>query len=337
MFLSSCHAKLLSYQFASSLLVQESPGTPGPGGALYGMAQEGGYDGCGGHGYEGCGVVFSARPKSTFCGTALCAWTVSATYAFRGITSGDGDNPYMGRVAFDQAGNIYGTTPNDGTYGGGTAFELTHTGGGWTETILHQFGNTGDGSRPLHSVVLDSAGNAYGTTSGGGEYGYGSVFQLVHSGSGWTENVLYNFAGDIGNAPSNGVILDPAGNLYGATMQSRSSGPVIFELSPSGGSWQLSVLYTLPGGDNILGNMVFDSQGNLYGVTEGGGAFGPGMIFKLTPSGGGWNFTDLYDFTGGNDGGNPSGDLTMDASGTLYGTTQNDGVGYSGTVWKLAP
>ena len=174
--------------------------TFGRGGALYGTASQGGYDGCGVHGYIGCGIVFSLRPQSTFCNSALCAWIETTTYAFQGVTTPDGDNPLYGEVAFDAAGNIYGTTQNDGAYGYGTAYELTRSGDTWTETVLHSFGAPGDGQYPDHNVVLDSAGNVYGTTYSGGASGAGTVFQLVPSGSGWTENILASFDGqdDIG-------------------------------------------------------------------------------------------------------------------------------------------
>ena len=311
------------------------------GGALYGTTTEGGYLGCGAHGYVGCGVVFSLRPQSTFCRSVLCPWNEAPLYAFQGITSGDGDNPLYGAPAFDQAGNIYGTTPNDGSYGGGTVFELTRSGDTWTESILHQFGAAGDGSRPEHGVVLDSFGNLYGTTYSGGTFGAGTVFQLVPSGSGWTENVLANFRGDddIGGSPQAGLIIDQGGNLYGATSIASAFDGVVFELSPSGGGWQFTVLhrFTVGNQSGVVGNLVFDSQGNLYGATWGDGVGLNGMLFKLTPTGDGWNLTDLHDFLYRDDGGQPSGDLAIDASGNIYGTTENGGHGNFGTVWKYTP
>ena len=183
-------------------------------GALYGATTAGGYLGCASHGYYGCGVVFAARPPQTICRSSFCPWTVSPVYSFHG--TGDGDNPYYGELVFDQAGNLYGTTYNDGLYGGGTVFELTHSGSGWMETILHNFGAPGDGSEPLHSVVLDTAGNVYGTTYQGGPDNAGTVFQLVPSGASWTENILASFSstGAIGGGPFAGLIIDQAGNLF---------------------------------------------------------------------------------------------------------------------------
>ncbi len=312
-----------------------------PGGALYGQTVEGGYSGCGAHGYNGCGTVFSIRPQSTFCKTVLCPWTEAPAYDFQGITSAGGDNPLYGELTFDAAGNIYGTTLNDGIYGGGTAFMLTRSGGTWTETVLHSFGATGDGSEPFHGLTLDSSGNIYGTTYSGGMFGAGTVFQLVPNGSGWTENILANFniSGDVGGAPQAGLIIDQAGNLYGATSIAADFDGVVFELSRSGSGWQFSVLhrFSVRNQAGVVGNMVFDTQGSLYGATFGDGTGGNGMLFKLTPTGNGWNFTDLHDFLTLDDGAEPSGDLAIDGSGNIYGTTQYGGNNYDGTVWKYTP
>ena len=101
----------------------------------------------------------------------------------------------------------------------------------------------------------------------------------------------------------------------------------------------MSVLYQFAPAnlEGVVGNMVMDSMGNLYGTTAGIGAFQAGMIFKLSPGSGGWTFTDLHDFSG-SDGAEPTGDLTMDAAGNLYGTTSQGGVfNQYGVVWKLTP
>lgn len=312
-----------------------------PGGALYGTTIQGGYDGCSSMGHTGCGVVFSVRPQSTFCRTVFCYWLETPAYAFHGGDNGDGAFPLYGKLAFDQAGNIYGTTWFGGAYGGGTLYELSRSNGTWTETILHNFGASGDGSEPLHNVILDSAGNLYGTTQSGGVSGGGTVFQLVPSGSGWTENIIANFSlnSPLGGAPQAGLTIDQAGNLYGATGIGSGSAGTAFELSPSGSGWQMTLLHQFPGGNQygVVGNMVLDSQGDLFGTTFGGGPYLAGTIFKLTPSGSGWTYTDLYDFTNGDDGAAPTGDSSMDAQGNLYGTCQDSGALGQGVAWKFSP
>ena len=306
----------------------------GRGGALYGFTNEGGY--------YGRGVVFSLRPQSHFSGSVLGSWAQDVLYAFRGIGSGDGTYPVYGKLVFDPAGNIYGTTQKGGANDAGTVFELSGSGDTWTYTTLHDFGATGDGSQPLHGVIFDNAGNLYGTTAGGGLYGGGTVFQLAPSASGWTENIIASFDGSnaVGGEPQAGLIMDQAGNLYGATAIGAQSDGAIFELTPSGNSWQMTVLHQFAGGNQygVVGNLAMDAQGNLYGNTYGAGAYLEGMVFKLAPSVNGWTFTDLYDFTYGyNDGGNPSGDLAIDGQGNLYGTCQNAGGSGKGTLWKVTP
>ncbi len=101
-------------------------------------------------------------------------------------------------LIFDQAGNIYGTTYLGGMYNGGTTFELTSSGAGYTESIIHNFGSGADGLAPIAGVVLDTPGNVYGTTADGGTFGDGMVYRLMPSDGGWLENVLVNFDGTSG-------------------------------------------------------------------------------------------------------------------------------------------
>jgi uncharacterized repeat protein (TIGR03803 family) len=301
----------------------------GPDGALYGTTSGGGF--------EGAGTVFSLRPPATACHTALCPWTESVLY---GVGHFNGVQPTYGEVAFDPSGNIYGTTAFGGGAGEyGDVYELRPSGGGWTGTELYAFGDP-DAQYPGHNVVLDSAGNLYGTTDAGGYYDEGAVFQLVPSGSGWSESILYNF-GDpqtgVGGYPVAGLITDRAGNFYGGTVGDGTAASV-FELSPSGSGWQLTVLHSFAISNNALGpfgNVVLDNNGNLYGTTMSLGAYGMGNVFKLSPSGNGWTYTDLYDFTNNGDGEYPAGDLIIDSAGNLYGT--NLGESGHGVVWELTP
>ena len=149
-------------------------------------------------------------------------------------------------------------------------------------------------------------------------------------------SVIYSFPNPrAGAKPRAGLIMDAAGNLYGGTLGAQNTEASVFELSRSGNSWQLTVLHSFTSGLACWGNLVLDSSGNLYGTTYSLGTHGMGNIFKLSPSGGGWTYTDLYDFSNNGDGENPTGDLTIDSSGNIYGT--NLGENGHGVVWELTP
>jgi uncharacterized repeat protein (TIGR03803 family) len=312
--------------------------TFGPDGSLYGTTE--GY----GMGGNPSGTVFKLQPPLTICKSITCPWTETVLYTFQG--GSDGAHPYYGEVAFDQTGNIYGTTRLGGQYGEGTVYELTHSGNTWTDTVLHSFGGIGDGKFPMHNVIFDRMGNLYGTTHGNGNGNYGTVFQLVPTGSGWTENVLYSFSGtgSAGIFPSAGLIIDQSGNLYGATSGEGTNGAgTVFELTPTGGTWAFTILYALSGSisDGPVGNLVIDNNGDLFGAAAGLTLGSHGWVFELIPSNGGWTYVDLHDFSGGADGAEPLSDLTLDAQGNLFGTASLGGVmgacggGGCGVVWEI--
>lgn len=298
----------------------------GPSGILYGTTSLGG---------SGNGVVYSMHPQANVCIAVSCPWVESLLWTF---TGSDGSSPDYGTLTFDQSGNGYGTTQFGGTQNNGTVYEISRQGQQWTETVLYSFGTgQNDGTWPMHNVVFDRAGNMYGTTYQGGTGGGGTVFELSPSGSGWTEQIIANFPS--GSGTQAGLIIDSAGNLYGATDGVGTSSGEVFELSPSGGSWTLTTLHSFVTNRfdfGPAGNLVMDHNGNLYGATYSLGSHNAGNIFELSPSGNGWTYTDLYDFSGGSDGSGPIGDLNIDANGNLYGTTQNGGNGM-GVVWELAP
>jgi uncharacterized repeat protein (TIGR03803 family) len=242
-------------------------------------------------------------------------------------------------LIFDQAGNIYGTTYLGGS-GHGVVYELTRSGSGWTDQPLYTFSGP-DGSSPSNVVIFDSVGNLYGTTTKGGANGFGTVFELSPAGNGWTEKVLYSFQGNSdGSYPTSGLLLDGSGNLYGTTSNGGTGGGgTVFELTPSGGNWTYSLLYSFAGTTNCgpLPGVTMDAAGNLYGTTLCDGANSDGNVFMLTPSGGGWTYSSLYDFTGGNDGKNPHSVVTIDAANNLYGTAAHGGANQSGVVWEITP
>ena len=308
----------------------ESNVTFGPDGTLYGTTAFGGIGD-----NEGHGTVFNLRPPATVCKTALCPWTETVLYRFTGGSDGgfgEGLQSYGDALVFDHAGNIYGTTPMGGAHGGGVVFRLTRSGDSWTESVLWSFTGGSGGTTPLSGVVFDSAGNLYGTAAFGGANGDGVVYQLSPSGSSWTQTTLYSFGSeDGGGNPIGGLTMDAQGNLYGVT-GFEGSGEA-YELTLSGGSWTVSRRQIFSQYEGAFNAPTLDAQGNLYG-TINLGTNETGEVFKLTPSGNGWNYIDLYDFT--TDGSNPIGGVIVDASGNVYGTTA--GGGYDGgTVWEITP
>jgi uncharacterized repeat protein (TIGR03803 family) len=216
-----------------------------------------------------------------------------------------------------------------------------------TTTVLHSFSGGSDGGNPAAALTFDSAGNAYGTTVVGGDFGYGAAFQLTPSGSGWIETVLYSFTGTTdGKNPYGGVTLDGAGNLYGTTVAGGNSVcagdgcGVVYKLTNSGGVWNQSVLYNFQGGKDGAGPggvVVFDSAGNLYGTTPDGGAQSMGTVYQLVPGQNGqWTEKVIHSFTGGTDGGVGSlGPLVIDSTGSLYGVTEVGGANGAGVAYKL--
>jgi uncharacterized repeat protein (TIGR03803 family) len=305
-------------------------------GTLYGTAAFGGnLQGCS----SGCGAVFNMRPAPNPPVTPLSPWIETPLYLFN--AGSDGANPYGADLIFDQAGSIYGTTYDGGTGscsgGCGTVYKLTPSNGSWTESVLYSFTQGGDGQHPWGGVIFDSSGNLYGTTVYGGANGMGAIYKLAPAGSGWAETVLYSFNGGTDGAnPYAGLVFDQAGNLYGATGAGGAGiGGTVFDLMPSNGGWKFNLLYSFAGvnGQFVPGpiaNLAFDSAGNLYGTTHGDGAYNFGSVFKLTPGGGGWAYTSLHDFTGGNDGGYPRSSITFDKNGNMYGTAAQGGTGGSG-------
>jgi uncharacterized repeat protein (TIGR03803 family) len=310
-------------------------------GSLFGTALIGG---------EGYGVVFKMSLRDS-------NWILTPLYAFKG--GNDGKYPYA-EVIRDASGALYGTTGQGGSSNWGTVFKLISPSPAvpssviapWTESILYNFTNGSDGGWPYSGVVLDQAGNLYGTTFYGGLYdcgstGCGTVYKVAPLDGGWTESVLHAFTGADGFYPYAGVVFDEAGNLYGTTNNGPNECGNVFQLTPSGSGWTLAVLHSFSvDGDGCgpAGGVIFDKAGNLYGTTTNDGFSWHGTVFELSPFNGNWNFSLLYKFLGDDDyssncgiGGprGPMSSLTMDSTGDLYGTTQGDGNYGWGNVFKL--
>jgi uncharacterized repeat protein (TIGR03803 family) len=305
--------------------------TFGADGALYGSTAYGGVT-CGEQGY--CGVAFRARPAPTVCKTSLCPWDYTLLNQFTNVSQP------AGKVAFDAAGNLYGTTLSGGVY------ELSPSGGAWNESVIYQFNDAAISA----GMVMDNAGNLYGVWMQGTQGNTnGGVFELSPSPSGWTENALYSFTGgNDGATPIGGLVFDNAGNLYGTTSTGGSAGGgTVFELSPSGGGWTFNLVCSLRGAGHSgpQSALTLDSQGNLYGTTYLGGSHGGGSVFKASRNGNNWGCSDLHDFQVGSDGVSPIGGVALDSQGNLYGTTvsggsQNDfcaGESGCGVVWEITP
>jgi uncharacterized repeat protein (TIGR03803 family) len=315
----------------------------GADGNLYGETTTGGGD--------GFGTVF--RLKSGKGGT----WTEKVIHNFN-FSNGDGYYPYTGLIV-DASGDLYGTTEWGGAYNSGTVFELTvGAKGKWTEKRLHSFDDNGkDGYAPLDGLMLDAAGNLYGTTSRGGApaagcngQGCGSAFQLTPGTNGeWTEKVLHSFQanGKDGYDPWGGVVADKAGNLYSTTNAGGDSGcgAVVKLVLGAKGKWTEQVLHSFQNdandGCNPVVGLTVDAAGNLYGTTFYGGLYNDGTIFKLTlGTKGKWSEKIVHNFDWSlyvKDGTAPAAGLILDTKGNLYGTTENGGNYNFGAVFEMTP
>lgn len=259
-------------------------------GNLYGVNATGGQD--------NLGYVFELT-------SSIGGWSLVHLHDFTGSDGAGTTNTAGGQVAglvWDTVGNLYGTTglggANSACQGGcGLIFELKNESGTWTETVLHSFGES-DGANPDAQLTIDSAGNLYGTTTSGGTKGLGVVFKLTQSSGNWTAKVLHNFTGTHldGAYPNTPLIMDSAGNLYGATesgggdlqscqvMNDFGCGTV-FELSQNGTQWKMTILHAFTGRKDggFPGGVLRDSSGNLYGAAQAGGANAGGVLFKIVP------------------------------------------------------
>jgi uncharacterized repeat protein (TIGR03803 family) len=302
-------------------------------GNLYGTTENGGS--------IGCGVIFRVAPDGA----------EKTVHDFAGQPN-DGCTP-EGALIIDAEGNFYSTTNGGGKYrSNGTVFRLAPDG---TETVLYNFcakPNCADGGDPYAGVIMDAAGNLYGTTQRGGSrrcsYECGTVFSL---GSNGVETVLYKFRG----SPSDGsiadgtLLADKSGNFYGTLAEGGHSGcesnsgcGAVFKIAPSGSETILH-LFTAKHGDggNPIGGLIADGTGNLYGTTEFGGSqtpcngfYGCGTVFKIAPDG---TETIVHSLGDGSKGANPVAGLVMDNAGNLYGTASDGGASGFGTVFEITP
>ena len=309
----------------------------GPSGRLYGATQVGGV--------YSAGTVFEM-------GSGSRGWKEATLYSF-----GNHDLACCpwGSLILGPEGDLYGT--------GGSAFELSPSPTGWTETILRDFtGKNGDGYLPRAGPIMDPAGDLYGTTMYGGgssecDNGCGTVWELepslsqdISRGKVWKERILHRFGFAQGDGAFPGLgrlALDRQRNIYGTTDSGGAYGAgIVFELKhvagPSGDLWAETILHSFAQDGNGFepsGGVIVDNAGNLYGTTIAGGSpnCGCGVVFKLSPKADGtWKYTLLHTFIG-SDGAQPDANLTLGPDGNLYGTAATGGAGGGGVVFQLTP
>ena len=240
---------------------------------------------------------------------------------------GDGQDS-TAEVTLDSAGNIYGVTEGGGANSEGALFKLSS---GGTETLLHSFGSTGDGTLPDGAVTIESNGDMVGTTNYGGASDNGTIWKLAANG---TYTVLHSFASNEGNFIRGRLVQDGKGNFYGTALFGGTPGDgTVFKYSARG---KLTVLHAFNGSDGEFPEhgVVSDRSGNLYGVTAFGGASNEGAVYEIARDG---TFATLYSFTAGAAGGFLYGGLAIDKAGNLYGSTASYGANGAGTVFRLAP
>ncbi len=283
----------------------------------------------------GCGGGGGGGGTTGGSGTTSTASPETVLHSFTGLAGAtpDGSSPtaYGGLVQASD-GNLYGMTNGGGAHRNGTVFKISTTG---TETVLYSFGaTTTDAAYPWAGLIQASDGNLYGMTIAGGTNGTGAVVKFTTSG---TETVLYSFgAGGVndGSSPYGSLIQASDGNLYGVTsLGGANNAGAVVKITLAGVE---TVLYSFAGGTtdgaSPIGNLIQASDGNLYGMTNTGGANGKGVVFKVTTAGA---ETVLWSLGGAGDGTNPVGGLVQASDGNLYGMTQSGGAYANGTVFRI--
>lgn len=283
-------------------------------GSYYGTTQYGGAD------IGGTVFKFTPRPSEKY--SPLGDAVTITNFAF---SSGPGPE---GAVVQGNDGNLYGTTYTGGSHDAGSVFKVSTSG---TKSVLWSFGNGPDGSNSRSALIQGSDGNFYGTTTGGGGFGGGTVFKITPSG---VESVLWSFGGNAdGRYPQAGVVQGRDGNLYGTT---SLGGPedrgIVFKLSLSGTE---TVLFNFDYTNGTLpeSGLIQATDGMFYGTASGGGTFGGGTLFRITPAG---LLTVLWNFGAGHDGAAPNSGVVQGRDGNLYGTTAIGGtINGDGTIFRV--
>jgi uncharacterized repeat protein (TIGR03803 family) len=304
-------------------------------GSLYGTTAAGGP--------SGFGTVFRLAPDRSG------GWTETILHAFNGK---DGSLPVLAPLVSDAHGNLYGVTQGycyRGTCGNGTVFELSpQQNASWSFKVLHSFGYSG---QPDAGVIFDKAGNLYGTTTYGGPLncfgsGCGTVFKLTHVANKWKFATIHTFNYSNGAYPQGNLIMDSAGNLYGATLggDNTYNGGVAFKLSPTKTGWSETVLHAFgaPGDGSEPSSLVLGASGQLFGSvplsTNASYATQNGYVFELSlQANGTWRESVVYAFPNTNAAPFPNSNLIWNTSRTALMGTTGPSSDPAGTVYEVTP
>jgi len=254
-------------------------------------------------------------------------------YTFTGFIAGGYDGVYpAGGLVQAGDGKLYGTTIGGGTNGAGTIFQLTTNG---VFSKFYSFTGGNDGYGPNGNLIKAADGNLYGTASGGGAYGHGTVFRFATNNN--VVTTLYSFAGDYdGASPNGGLVQTADGNLYGTTSAGGGYGyGTVFRVARLTNQPYCSLVYTFTGGHdgaNPNGNLAQAVDGTLYGTTSQGGDYNYGTVFQLTTNGA---LSVFHTFNYYPDGARPQAGFLRGSDGNLYGTTLFGGNLGGGLVFRL--
>ena len=290
------------------------------------------------------GTVFELAKTST--GYVATPTTLISFTGNRSLNGSIGAYPYAGLLA-DANGNLFGTTVFGGANVSGTIFELAKTATGYAAAAntLVSF-NDSNGGHPYAPLIADANGNLFGTAGDGGGFGYGTVFELAKTATGYAiaPTTLVSFNGSNGFAPNAGLLADANGNLFGTTPNGGDLGAGnVFELAKTATGYAATptTLVSFNGGNGAYpsAGLIADANGNLFGTTQIGGDFGGGTVFEIAATATGYAAasTTLVSFnSSGSNGAYPYAGLIADANGNLFGTTYAGGVSGLGTVFELA-
>ena len=274
--------------------------------------------------------------NTTFNGLQISTPTLTTLASFDGA---NGASPYGGLIT-DAAGDLFGTT-RGGANGRGAVFEIAKTSSGYSAPITLASFDGANGALPVGSLISDPAGDLFGMTSEGGANNNGTVFEITKTSSGYSAPItLASFDGVNGSYPDSGLISDPAGDLFGMTNEGGANyGGTVFEIAKTSSGYSAPItLASFDGanGASPVGSLISDPAGDLFGMTNGGGAGGTGTVFEIAKTSSGYSAPiTLASFDGAN-GAYPSGGLISDPAGDLFGMTNEGGANNNGTVFEVA-